>query len=103
MQKMHILKNQRWNTKKITYKTVEARAWAELAHSLFGEKTMKMIEIKEGNKTKYRLVPDNYKEPERDIPQRDLTTGGATLISMDMTEEQYNRIFKKGLDNNKKK
>ena len=56
---------------------------------------MKMIKIKDGNKTKYRMVPDNYKEPERDIPQRDLTTGGATLISMDMTEEQYERIFHK--------
>lgn len=56
---------------------------------------MKMIKIKDGNKTTYRMVPDNYKEPERDIPQRDLTTGGATLISMDMTEEQYERIFGK--------
>lgn len=58
---------------------------------------MKMIEIKDGARTIYKHVPDDYKEQTgKDTPQKDLTTGGATLIAMDMTEEQYNRIFKHG-------
>jgi len=57
---------------------------------------MKMIEIKDGARTIYKHVPDDYKEPNgKDTPQKDLTTGGATLIAMDMTEEQYERIFRK--------
>lgn len=55
---------------------------------------MEKLEIKQGNKTIIRFVPNNYKEEPKDVGQRDLTTGDATLIAMDMTEEQYNRIFK---------
>lgn len=56
---------------------------------------MKVIEEKRGARTIIRYVPDDYTKKEKETPQRDLTTGGANLISMDMTEEEYNRIFKK--------
>lgn len=54
---------------------------------------MKLIEKKIGNKTIYKLVPDNYVEAPEDIPQKDLTTGGASLITINMTKDQYKEIF----------
>lgn len=56
---------------------------------------MRLIEEKKGSRTIIRYVPDDYSGEKKETPQRDLTTGGANLISMDMTEEEYNRIFKK--------
>lgn len=58
-------------------------------------KKMKMIEIKQGNRTIYKHVPEDYQPTPAETPQRDLTTGGATLFSFDMTEEQYQKIFGK--------
>lgn len=55
---------------------------------------MKLIEEKDGARTRIRYVPDDYEEEKKDTPQRDLTTGGASLISVDITKEEYDRIFK---------
>lgn len=55
---------------------------------------MKWIEEKVGSTTKMRLVQDDYEPVKRDTPQRDLTTGGAGLISMDISKDEYDRIFK---------
>ena len=55
---------------------------------------MKWIEEKVGNTTKMRIVPDDYEPERKDTPQRDLTTGGAGLISMDISKEEYDRIFR---------
>lgn len=56
---------------------------------------MKTVIIKKGNKTTYKIVPDNWdgKEPER--PTGDLTTGTIKSLNMGMTKEQYDRIFGK--------
>lgn len=54
---------------------------------------MKEIIIKNGNKTTYKIVPDDYEEPTKETPQRDLTTTACTIISMDMSKEQYESIF----------
>ena len=54
---------------------------------------MKEIVIKNGNRTTYKIVPDDYTPPERDTPQRDLTTTQACLIAFDMSKEQYESIF----------
>ena len=54
---------------------------------------MKEIIIKNGNKTTYKIVPDDYVEAEKDIPQRDLTTTACQILSMDMSKEQYDSIF----------
>lgn len=61
----------------------------------------RMIEVKKGNKTIYKIVPDDYIEEEKDIPQRDLTTGGAKVFSFGITKEQHEKIFKKCLTNKK--
>lgn len=55
---------------------------------------MKWIEEKFGATTRIRLVPDDYKVEEKEIPQKDLTTGGASLISMDISKEDFEKIFK---------
>ena len=55
----------------------------------------KMIEVKQGNKTIYKIVPDDYIEKEKEIPQRELTLGGATVFSFGITKEQHEKIFKK--------
>ena len=55
---------------------------------------MKWIEEKSGSKTRMRLVQDDYEPGEKETPQKDLTTGGASLISMDISKEKYDRIFK---------
>lgn len=54
---------------------------------------MKLIEIKERNKTIYKWVPDNWEEEEK--PERDLTTSGRKLLSTGLTKEQYENIFNK--------
>ena len=54
---------------------------------------MKLIEKKEGNKTIYKWVADDWVEEEK--PERDLTTSGRKLLSTGLTEEQYKSIFKK--------
>ena len=56
---------------------------------------MKEIVIKNGNKTTYKFVPDDYVEPQKDTPQRDLTTTACQIISMGMSKEQYDSIFHK--------
>lgn len=56
---------------------------------------MKEIVIKNGNKTTYRIVPDDWVEQPKETPQRDLTTTQACLIALDMTKEDYDRIFHK--------
>ena len=55
---------------------------------------MKWIEEKFGATTRIRLVPDDYDGEEKEIPQKDLTTGGASLISMDISKEDFEKIFK---------
>lgn len=56
---------------------------------------MKMIEVKQGNKTVYRMVDENNNQSSYE-PRigKDLTTGGAKTISMDMSEEDFNAIFR---------
>lgn len=58
-----------------------------------------MIEIKQGSKTIFRLVPDDY-DPENDTPedlvQGDLTTTiRRSLSMMDIPKERWNEIFQK--------
>lgn len=55
---------------------------------------MKTIEIKEGNKTTYKIVPDNY-EPTDDRAEPDMTTSGRRYISMGIDKEKWDSIFKK--------
>lgn len=55
---------------------------------------MKWVEEKVGGTTKMKLVPDDYDKGQKEVPQRDLTTGGASLISMGMSDEDFKRIFK---------
>jgi hypothetical protein len=55
---------------------------------------MKMIEVKQGNKTVYRMVDENNDQSKYEPRTgKDLTTSGAKSICMDMTEEQYKSIF----------
>lgn len=57
---------------------------------------MKTIEIKEGNKTKIKIVPDNYEEPPAKLEQGDLTTSGRKCLGYsDISADDWNRIFKK--------
>jgi hypothetical protein len=55
---------------------------------------MKTIEIKEGNKTTYKIVPDNY-EPTDDRVEPDMTTSGRRSISMGVDKKRWDEIFKK--------
>jgi hypothetical protein len=56
---------------------------------------MKTIEIKVGNKTTYKIVPDNY-EPTDDIICRDMTTSGRKSMGFsDISKEKWDEIFKK--------
>lgn len=54
---------------------------------------MKQIVIKNGPKTTYKWVPDDWEEQEK--PMRDLTTGGRKLIDTGLTKERYEEIFGK--------
>jgi hypothetical protein len=59
---------------------------------------MKLIEIKVGSKTTYKMVPDNY-QPTDDTILRDMTTSGRKSMSFsDISKEDWDRIF-----NNKNK
>lgn len=57
----------------------------------------KTIEIKRGNKTIYRIVPDDYKEDGTDDrPIGDLTTSNRKSMSYyDIQQSRWDRIFKK--------
>lgn len=57
-------------------------------------KEMKTIEIKEGNKTTYKIVPDNY-EPTDDRAEPDMTTSGRRSISMGVDKKRWDEIFGK--------
>jgi hypothetical protein len=60
----------------------------------WGDK-MKTIEIKEGNKTTYKIVPDNY-EPTDDTICRDMTTSGRKSMGFtDIPKERWDSIFNK--------
>lgn len=52
-----------------------------------------IIEIREGSKTKIKIVPDNW-TPSDDLEQKDLTTSGRKSIGYsDIPEERWNSIF----------
>lgn len=51
---------------------------------------MKTIEIKEGNKTKIKIVPDDY-EPEDNFACKDIAANGGFSALID--KEDWNRIF----------
>lgn len=56
---------------------------------------MKTIEIKVGNKTTYKIVPDNYEETD-DIICRDMTTSGRKSMGFsDVPKERWDSIFNK--------
>lgn len=56
---------------------------------------MKTIEIKKGNKTTFKIVPDNYVEQPAELQQRDLTTSDRKCLGYsDISTEDWNRIFK---------
>lgn len=60
---------------------------------------MPFIEVKNGNSTTYRWVKDIDKYQEQnyqDDYQGDLTTGSASLVSLDISKEKYEKIFKRG-------
>jgi len=53
------------------------------------------IEVKEGNKTIIKIVPDNW-VPSDDLEQKDLTTSDRKSIGYsDIKADDWNRIFKK--------
>lgn len=53
----------------------------------------KWIEIKKGNKTTYKLVDENYVE-EEEFVSRDISNNNG-FLHIGLTDEEYNRIFKK--------
>lgn len=54
---------------------------------------MKTIEFKTGNKTTFKIVPDNY-EPETGFEQKDLTTSQRKSIGFsDIPAQKWNNIF----------
>lgn len=58
---------------------------------------MKTIEIKKDNKTVIKIVPDNYVEPEYEIPQLDITTSLRRGVGFsDVPKERWEKIFGKG-------
>lgn len=58
---------------------------------------MKFIEIKDGSKTRYIRVPDDFKEEdyvcEKDTPTGDLTTGRRKPLNMGISKERFEEIF----------
>ena len=57
---------------------------------------MKCIEVKEGCRTKIKVVPDNYEESDDAVVCRDLTTSDRKSIGYsDISKEQWDSIFKK--------
>ena len=67
---------------------------------------MKMISIKEGHKTRYIRVPDDYEEKpkvkDRKTSVGDITCSGAKSVTMGFTQEQWERIFHKVDKSNEK-
>lgn len=59
---------------------------------------MKMVKIKKGTKTIYKMVPDDWKEEEEGYDlSGDLTTGDRKIIGFtDIKQEKWDKIFKKG-------
>lgn len=62
---------------------------------------MKEIVIKNGNKTTYKIVPDDWVEQKPDIPSRSITTTSCNQMALDMSKEDYDRIFHKEQTQNK--
>lgn len=61
---------------------------------------VKLIEIKEGTKTRY-ISEDAWLRMQADktgprTSSGDLTCSDAKFVTMGFTEEQFNRVFKKG-------
>ena len=57
---------------------------------------MKTIEIKDGAKTKIKVVPDDWEETTPDLLQGDLTTSGRKSIGfLDINKDRWDNIFKK--------
>ena len=55
---------------------------------------MKTLEIKKGNKTTFKIVPDDYVEQPAELLQRDLTTSERKCLGYsDISAEKWNRIF----------
>ena len=57
---------------------------------------MKTIEIKQGNKTIFKIVSDDYVEAPAKLEQGDLTTSARKSLGYsDISADDWNRIFKK--------
>lgn len=57
---------------------------------------MKTIEVKQGNKTTFKIVPDDYELQDEGFEQKDLTTSDRKSIGFsDIPQERWNKIFKK--------
>ena len=57
---------------------------------------MKTIEIKNGVKTTFKIVPDDYVPLEEGFEQKDLTTSERKSIGYsDIPQEKWDRIFGK--------
>ena len=57
---------------------------------------MKVIEVKDGCRTKIKMVPDNYEESDDDVVCRDLTTSDRKSIGYsDISKERWDSIFNK--------
>lgn len=55
---------------------------------------MKCIEVKKGNKTTFRYVPDNYEPEDYDLEHKDLTTSDRKSIGYsDISKERWESIF----------
>lgn len=60
---------------------------------------MPFIEVKKNGKTTFRFVKNlkDYDEKRyENEEQGDLTTGSASLVSLDISKERFDEIFKKG-------
>lgn len=57
---------------------------------------MKTIEVKQGNKTTFKIVPDDYKPVDEGFEQKDLTTSERKSIGFsDIPVERWKEIFNK--------
>lgn len=55
---------------------------------------MKEIIVKSGNKTTYKLVPDDWEETSPELQQNDLTTSGRKSIGFsDIDKNKWDKIF----------
>ena len=56
-----------------------------------------MVEIKDGSKIRYKIVPDDWVKEEKKETTGDLTTGGRKCIGFsDIDKEKWDKIFKNG-------